>query len=116
MKVTAKAVINGFADYLSKELKPQYPTDTLGGFMMGFSSGLIRRRAEAVTKKLMSNPLISIFVIDEEGTVDLDELLEAAQEAVPETGMTVAIPLSGEITFRKGDAAVIRQYVERASG
>ena len=116
MKVTSKAVINGFADYLSKELRPQYPTDTLGGFMMGFSSGLIRQRAGAVTKKLMSNPLISMFVIDEEGMIDPDQLLEAAQEAIPDTGMTVAIPLSGEITFRKSDAAVIRQYIEHASG
>ncbi|MBQ8830859.1 MAG: hypothetical protein IJ017_04625 [Oscillospiraceae bacterium] len=116
MKVTSKAVVDGFADYLSKELKPQYPTNTLGGFMMGFSSGLIRRRAEIVAAKLMSNPLISTFVIDEEGMIDLDELLEAAREAVPDTGLIVSIPLSGEVTFRKSDADVIKQYIERASG
>ena len=96
MKVTSKTVVNGFADYLSKELKPQYPADTLGGFMMGFSSGLIRRRAEAVTKKLMSNPLISMFVIDEEGMIDLDELLEAEKNGTLEH--LIAIEKAAEIT------------------
>lgn len=116
MKVTSKAVINGIAEYLSKELKPQYPTDSVGGFVMGFSSGLMRRRAEAVSRKLMNNPLVSIFVIDDDGMIDLDELLEIAQEAVPDIGTNVPISRLGDIRFRKGDAAVIRQYIEHASG
>lgn len=116
MKVTAKAVIHGFSDYLTNELKPQYPKDTMGNFMMGLSSGLIKRRAESVAKKLISNPLISMFVIDEEGMIDLDQLLAAARDAVPDTGLIVSIPLSGEITFRKSDAEVIQQYIERAPG
>lgn len=116
MKVTSTAVVNGFADYLSKELKPQYPTNTLGGFMMGFSSGLIRQRAETVATKLMSNPLISAMIVDEEGKIDLDELVEAAQGAVADTGLTITIPLAGDITFHKSDAEVIRQYIERAPG
>lgn len=115
MKVTTRDIINGFADYLVKELRPQYPSETLGSFMMGFSSGLIRKRADAMAKKITSNPLVSAFIM-EDGKVDLDEVLEAAQEAVPEYGLTVAIPLSGEVTFQKSDAALIKQYIERASG
>lgn len=114
MKVTSTAVVNGFADYLSKELKPQYPTNTLGGFMMGFSSGLIRQKASAVANKLMNNLLISAVIIDEEGKIDLDELVEAAQEAVADTGLTITIPLAGDVTFHKSDAAVIKQYIERS--
>lgn len=114
MKVTSKAVVNGFADFLSKELKPQYPTNTLGGFMMGFSSGLIRQRAATVANKLISNPLISAVIIDEEGMIDLDDLVEAAQGAIADTGLTITIPLAGDITFHKSDADVIKQYIERS--
>ena len=116
MKVTLTAVINGFAEFLSKELKPQYPTGTLGNFMMGFSSGLIRRRAEDVANILMSNALASILIIDGDGKVDLDQMMETAQEQVPENGITIQFPFAGEVTFRQSDTAVIRQYIERASG
>lgn len=115
MKVTSTAIINGFAEYLIRELRPQYPTETLGSFMMGFSSGMIRRRSETMGRKLMANPLVSVC-FQEDGKIDLDELLEVAQEACPENGMIVPVPLSGEVTFRKSDAAVIKQYIERASG
>lgn len=116
MKVTSKAVIHGFADYLTEKVNPQYPADTMGSFMMGFSSGIIRRRAETVGKKLLSNPLISTFVIEEDGMIELEDLIGAAQDAISDNGLRVAIPLSGEIVFRKNDAAVIRQYIENAPG
>ena len=116
MKVKSNAIINGFADFLTHEIRPQYPKETMGSFMMGFSSGLIKSRAETVTKKLMGNPLISMFVIEEDGMIDLDAVIEAAQEAMPENGLKVAIPFSGDVTFHRSDAAIIRQYIERASG
>ena len=114
MLVNSTAVTSGIAEYLSKELKPQYPTETVGNFMMGFSSALIRRRAEAVAKKLLSNPLVATLVLNQDGLIDLDELVEAAQESVPDSGVVVPIPLSGEIIFKKSDAPVLRQYIEHA--
>lgn len=116
MKVTSKAVVHGFADFLTEKVNPQYPADTLGSFIVGFSSGIIRRKAESVGKKLVNNPLISAVITEEDGMIELDDLIDAAQDAISNNGLRVAIPLSGEIIFRKSDAAVVKEYIERAPG
>ena len=116
MKVTTTAIVKGIAEFISKDLRPKYPAGTLGSFVMGFSSGLIRSRAEATAAKLIKNPLVSIFVTDENGMLDLDEMLEAAQEAMPESGLTIQIPLSGEVTLNRSDAHILKAYIENAPG
>ena len=116
MKVTSKALALGIAAFLSKDLKPKYPSASVGKFLMGFSAGVIRRRAEIIGKRLLSFPLIAICVLEDDETIDLDMLIEVAREELPECGLDLNIPLCGDITLRKSDTDILRQYVENESG
>lgn len=106
----------GVAKYIDAEIAPKIPTNIPNGQLkkVAFLTGAAYAVHKGVAQYL-SNPLLTqIGAVDEEGNVDLDGVLEAAQGVVPETGVKVTVPILGDLTFYMEDLDRLAAYIKEA--
>lgn len=58
--------------------------------------------------------LAQLGAVDDAGNVDLDGILEAAQNAVPDTGVKVTVPILGDLTFFAEDLERLATCIREA--
>lgn len=112
MTVTIDQAIIGALRFADNEVIPLLP-DGKGiavGVMLVLSVDEGRERLLALGK----NPAVKLLrIMDERGNIDIDRLYSAARPKL-ENGMTVSVPLIGDLKFGQADADKLLQYIKEA--
>lgn len=108
MKVNQDQLIAAFSKYFENEIIDKAPTG-LEKFKMGFVYGGLKNKLPKLIASLKDNPLISVIdIFDENGFIDVDEMLKYARESFNRTGkITVA-----NIMFSENDLDSIYKYLK----
>jgi len=113
---TINQIETGAVKYIDAEIAPKIPINVPNGQLkkIAFLTGA----AYAVRKwvrQYASYPLLTqLGAVDEEGNVDLDGVLEAVRETVPEKGFKVTVPILGDLTFYLEDLERLAEYIKGA--
>ena len=114
--VTINQIEAGAVKYIDTEIAPNIPVNVPNGKLkkVAFLAGA----AYAVRKNVQQyagHPMLAqMGAVDEQGSVDLDGLLEAARGAVPKDGLQVTVPILGELTFYVEDLERLATYIKEA--
>ena len=106
----------GAVKYIDAEIAPKIPVNVPNGQLkkIAFLAGA----AYAVRKNVQqyaSHPMLAqMGAVDEDGNVDLDGLLAAAQNAAPTEGFQVTVPILGDLTFYSEDLERLAEYIKEA--
>lgn len=111
MKLNAEQVIQGLINYADNEVLNKLPAS--GRWIMGTGIALATNRANAVVEILRENAIAKMLgVVDDDGMIDADLLIEAMKSAADRYGsMTVDVPLIGKLTFSSSDVNQLSAYM-----
>ena len=118
--VSLNQIETGIARYLDAALAPKIPTDGAYGsikkvvFLTG-ATYLVRHSKELVRGYLTKPELANMGLTDGSGNVDLDGVIAALKEQVPESGLKVQVPLLNEIVFYHSDIDTLQKYIMGAT-
>ena len=98
--VTIDQIEAGAVKYINAEIAPKIPVNIPNGQLKKFA--FLAGAAYAVRKgvrQYANHPILTrLGAVDEDGSVDLDGVLEAARGVVPEDGLKAAVPILGDLT------------------
>lgn len=106
--VSMAQIENGLCRFIDNELAPKIPADGQNGGLrrLGFLVGItymIHKQAPSV--------LSTMGAVDENGNVDLDELMLAVKKFMPEDGLRVQVPVVSELVFYPNDIEQVKNYI-----
>lgn len=112
MNYSTEQVINGIINYADNEVMHKLPTT--GKWIMGTVIGIASNKASKVIDNLKSNPIIvALDIIDENGNIDADTLLQAMKESANHYGnVTLEVPMVGKLTFSSSDIDMLKSYIQ----
>ena len=124
-KITSKQLISGVVKYLTAEIIPCVD-DTFTKLALKTLAITADTRTPAYIKaveNLLQNPLISDIVAAQDGTFEVESIIDAVRQAVDECGeLTIKIPpvrfISPEektLTFKASDISSLKQYLTNAT-
>ena len=112
--VTINQMEAGAAKYIDAEIAPRIPTNIPNGqlkkavFLAG-ATYVIHKNIQQYAAHPM---LAQLGAMDEDGNIDLDGILDAARNAVPDTGLKVNVPILGDLTFYTEDLERLAAYIK----
>ena len=113
--VKLESVKRGMAAYLDKELMPKIPnTDPLRKFGSGVVISLAISGMDNVVKNLSQNRLVALAGLSDGENVDLDAVKKAISDNMPQGGLTMVLPLIGEITLHGEDVEELEKMIMQA--
>lgn len=102
----------GIAKYLDAELLPQLPREGAKGFGIQVMATLATKRMGALVRSYADLPLLKTMgIVDANGGIDAPGLYEAAAKSMPDTGISVDVPVVGKLTFYKADLDKLYKYI-----
>lgn len=102
--VSVDKIEKGVAKYLDAELIPKLPENSWKQFGAGVVSALVAKRGGSVIEAYKHHPVLKAFgVVDEAGMLDAELLRDIAKERIPETGLSVDVPLLGTLKLYRAD-------------
>lgn len=99
--VTISQIEAGAVKFLDGEVAPKIPVNVPNGQLkkIAFLAGAAYAVHKNVQRYANHPMLAQLGAVDEEGNIDLEGLLEAAQRAVPEKGFKATVPILGDLNF-----------------
>ena len=104
-------VINGLAKYIDAEI---YPTmNDWQEIMARVAVARMLNSSEAIKRTLTTNGFLRTFaIIDEEGNIDTEGLIETLREQVAQKGkISISLPLMPRLAFTASDVDNLRKYI-----
>ena len=110
--VSINQIEMGIAKYLDAELLPQLPKEGAKGFGVQVMATLATKRIGNLVRSYAELPLLKTMgIVDAQGGIDLPGLREAALQSMPDTGVSIDVPLAGKLTFYKADIDKLYKYI-----
>lgn len=102
--VSVDKIERGVANYVDKELMPQFQGGGLEKVIVGTAVSLMIRKSGSIISGYKDNKFVQMLeIMDEKGNVDVNTLAEEIKKNVPKEGFVVDIPMIGTLTFHKED-------------
>ena len=111
MRYYASQVLNGLMNYVDSEVMGKLPTS--GKWVVGTAVNLMTNKAQNVIDTLSDNEIVKMLgIVDEEGMIDIDELLSAMKTSADRYGvLSVDVPLIGRLSFSSSDVDSLKNYI-----
>lgn len=110
--VSIDKIEQGMANYLDSELMPQLQKNGIEKVIVGTVASLLIRKTGALIEGYKDNGLVKMLgVMDENGNVDVDTLVEEVKKNISKEGIKVNVPILGNITFHKDDIDKLYDYI-----
>lgn len=112
--VSINQIEAGAVKFIDNVIAPVIPVDVPNGQLkkVAFLTGAAYAVRKNVRQYANSPILTKMGAMDENGNIDLDGILEAAKEAVPENGFKVTVPILGDLTFSVEDLNQLAVYIK----
>jgi hypothetical protein len=104
-------VINGIVKYINKEMMCNL--NSWQEILARVSMSRVLGNSASIKTWLIENPFIKTFaIINDEGNVDVDGLIEDLKTIVREKGsIEIDIPLFGKFKFNENDINILNSYI-----
>lgn len=110
--VSIDKIEQAIANYLDAELMPQLKSTGIEKVLVGTAASLFIRRSGAIIESYKDNKLVKMLgIMDEEGNIDVDTLVEEVKKNIPKEGVKIEIPVIGTMTFHKEDIDKLNDYI-----
>ena len=112
--VSINQIEAGAVKFIDNVIAPEIPVDVPNGQLkkIAFLTGAAYAVRKNVRQYANSPLLTQLGAMDENGGIDLDGLLAAAKEAIPENGFKVTVPILGDLTFHVEDMEQLATYIK----
>lgn len=108
-----EVIKTGLAEYLDKELMPLVPQNHgTKRFALSFIFSLLISKMNKIVEDMSSNWLIETSGIASGDEVDLDLIYNSAIEYFPEEGVTLPLPIIGDMIFKKEDVTCLYDTIK----
>ena len=106
--VSMQQVEHGLARFIDNELAPKIPVDGNNGLVkrIGFLVGVTY-----MLHKQLPVLLSTIGAVDQNGSVDIDGVMEVIRTRIPDNGLRVQVPMVNELVFYPADIDQIKSYI-----
>ena len=106
--VSMQQVEHGLARFIDNELAPKIPVDGNNGPVkrIGFLVGVTY-----MLHKQLPVLLSTIGAVDQNGSVDIDGVVEVIRARIPDNGLRVQVPMVSELVFYPADVDQIKSYI-----
>lgn len=110
--VSVDKIEQGVANYLDAELMPQLKGNGIEKVIVGTTASLLIRKTGTIIEGYKDNKLVKMLgIIDDNGAVDVDTLVEEVKKNIPKEGVKVEVPILGILTFHKDDVDKLYDYI-----
>lgn len=111
MNYSVDQVVKGISNYADNEVMGKLPTS--GKWILGTVITLAINNAYNIVDSLQHNPIMQMIgAIDEDGLINVDEIINAMREAADRYGnVVVNVPMLGSMTFSSADVERLRSYI-----
>lgn len=110
--VSVDKIEQGVANYLDAELMPQLKGNGVEKVIVGTTASLLIRKTGTIIEGYKDNKLVKMLgIIDDNGAVDVDTLVEEVKKNIPKEGVKVEVPILGTLTFHKDDVDKLYDYI-----
>lgn len=110
--VSVDKIEQGVANYLDAELMPQLKGNGIEKVIVGTTASLLIRKTGTIIEGYKDNKLVKMLgIIDDNGAVDVDTLVEEVKKNIPKEGIKVEVPILGTLTFHKDDVDKLYDYI-----
>lgn len=110
--VSVDKIEQGVANYLDAELMPQLKGNGIEKVIVGTTASLLIRKTGTIIEGYKDNKLVKMLgIIDDNGAVDVDTLVEEIKKNIPKEGVKVEVPILGTLTFHKDDVDKLYDYI-----
>lgn len=112
--VTIDQVEAGIIKYIDNEVAPKIPVNIPNGQLkkVVFLSGAAYVVRKGLRQYAGHPVLAQMGAVDQDGSVDVEGMLEAARSAIPETGFKATVPVLGDLTFYVEDLERLAAYIK----
>ena len=106
--VSMQQVEHGLARFIDNELAPKIPVDGNNGPVkrVGFLVGVTY-----MLHKQLPVLLSTIGAVDQNGSVDIEGVVEVIRARIPDNGLRVQVPMVNELVFYPADIDQIKSYI-----
>lgn len=110
--VSVDKIGQGVANYLDAELMPKLKTNGFEKVLIGTAASIAIRKSSSIVEGFKDNKIVQMLgIMDGDGNIDVDMLVEEIKKNVPREGFNVDVPLIGTLTFKKDDIDKIHDYI-----
>lgn len=111
MKYTADQIMRGLMNYADVEILNKLPMS--GKWIMGAMFSLASTKLNNIVNAFRENTLVKMLgVVDEDGMIDIDDLLVAMKDSANKYGnITLEVPMVGNLTFSSYDLDKVKSYI-----
>lgn len=110
--VSVDKIEQGVANYLDAELMPQLKGNGIEKVIVGTTASLLIRKTGTIIEGYKDNKLVKMLgIIDDNGAVDVDTLVEEVKKNIPKEGIKIEVPILGTLTFHKDDVDKLYDYI-----
>lgn len=114
--VTIEQIERGLAEYVDVQLMPQLPKNSMYKVIIGTAATIAVKRAGTAICNLKHNPLVTALgLIDENGCVDIDIILDEAKTQIPDNGLRFESDKFGKLNLviTGDDVDELHKYIVR---
>lgn len=106
--VSMQQVEHGLTRFIDNELAPKIPVDGNNGPVkrVGFLVGVTY-----MLHKQLPVLLSTIGAVDQNGSVDIEGVVEVIRAKIPDNGLRVQVPMVSELVFYQADVDQIKSYI-----
>ena len=91
---------------------PQLKGNGIEKVIVGTTASLLIRKTGTIIEGYKDNKLVKMLgIIDDNGAVDVDTLVEEVKKNIPKEGIKVEVPILGTLTFHKDDVDKLYNYI-----
>lgn len=107
--VTVDNIANGLSTFIERDVIPEFNLPSWQRIIVGTAIGLcIKKKANLAKKFIKDGTFTMAGVVNEFGNVNIDDLIAEVKKNIPDKGLTVKLPILGNITFTSDDIDKIR--------
>lgn len=111
--VPVARIEQGIASYLDAELMPQLQKGGVEKVIIGTVASLAIRKAGDIANSYKDNKVVKMLgIMDSNGNVDVETLVEEIKKNIDDDGFTVDIPMMGEMTFQREDIDKLYGFIQ----
>lgn len=119
--VNAMQIKRGLANFVDNEVLNKIPGGTLKKTLIGTFTGMYLNNINKMFSNVSTSPFVAALgIIDENGNVDIDTLMEEINKNVPEDGLKIDIDVLGfhlgDMRFHKRDLEQLKTYIVNSYG
>ena len=108
--VTTAQIKRGLANFIDGEIMNKIPGGTVKKTLVGTFMGMYLHNIDKMVSNAHTSPfIVALGIIDVDGNIDIDTLMEEVKKNIPDTGLKIDIDVFG---FHLGDMKLQRQDME----